>query len=160
HLRHVGRKVPALGEDPALVLLSHGERRLRLDDPDGRHLGGLEVLEEGTAEHVAVRGALARPLVPVEQRAGARGPQRPDQDRGEPGVHTAFRLLPPTNPTSRPISATSSGIATMFATLVQNTRLSASWRRFLRTSLSCSRASATVLRKRSSSACCSGERIC
>ena len=48
----------------------------------------------------------------------------------------------------------------MFATLVQNTSASASWRRFLRTSLSARRVSATVLRKRSSSACCSGLRIC
>src|SRR2546426_8855090 len=48
----------------------------------------------------------------------------------------------------------------MLASLVQNTRASASWRRFLRTSFSASRVSATVLRKRSSSACCSGLRIC
>ena len=62
--------------------------------------------------------------------------------------------------TSSPASATSSGISAMFATLVQNTRLSASWRRFLRTSLSARLVSATVFLKRSSSACCSALRIC
>ncbi len=37
---------------------------------------------------------------------------------------------------SSPISATSSGMKAMFATLVQNTSASASWRRFLRSSFS------------------------
>ena len=36
------------------------------------------------------------------------------------------------NATSRPASATSSGINAMFATLVQNTSASASWRKNLR----------------------------
>src|SRR3954466_378285 len=160
HLPHVRRKISALGEHPALVLLPHGQRGFRLDDADGGDLGGLEVLEEGAAEHVAVHGALAALLVLVEQRAAAEDDQQHHENCGEARVHTAFLLLPPTNATSRPMSATSNGISTMLATLVQNTRLSASWRRFLRTSLSCSRASATVLRKRSSSACCSGERSC
>ena len=107
----------------------------------------------------AFAGRRARLLLLVEQRRRRRA-----RRAARPGWRRRGRsselLFCGTAPDSRPNSATSSGISAMFATLVQNTRLSASWRRFLRTSFSARRASATVLRKRSSSACCSGFRIC
>src|SRR5262245_2778399 len=158
HLGHVGRKIAALGDHPAVVLLLHGERGFGRDDADRGHVGGLEVLEDAAAERGDIVGAPVALLVLVKKRAAAEDGEQHYENNGEACVHAVLLLR--IRATSRPMSATSSGIAAMLATLVQNTRPSASWRRFLRTSLSARRASATVLRKRSISACCSGLRIC
>src|SRR5437773_6452718 len=157
HLAEVRRKTVALGDHPALLLALQRERCLRLDDADRGDLGDLQVLQQGLAERAGVRRRTRALLLVVEQRTAADDRQQHHQDGRDAGVH-AFLLLRAA--ISRPAAATKRGISAMLATLVQNTRLSASWRRFLRTSFSASRVSATVLRKRSSSACCSGLRIC
>src|SRR6266571_8543671 len=157
HLADIGGESAALGDHPGVLLALQGERGLRLDDADLRDGGCLQLLEQRLPERSDVFRPARALLALEEQRRAAQHHQQHHQDRRRPGVHAVLVFL--MKAINKPASATSSGISTMFASLVQNTRLSASWRRFLRTSFSASRASATVLRKRSSSACCSGVRI-
>src|SRR5581483_9583772 len=156
-LARVGREAVALGEGPACVGAPQRQRAVGLHDADRGDVGGLQALEQRLAEHPGVR-RLARALVAlVEQRRAAQDDEQHDEYRGNARAHACRRRR--TSATTRPAIATRSGMSAMFSTLVQKTRLSASWRRFLRTSLSSRRVSATVFLKRSSSACCSGVRI-
>src|SRR5260221_231220 len=134
---------------------------LELDDRDGGDVGVLEVLDQRPAERGGVVRALRALLVVVDQGAAAENGEQHQQDDRDARVHALVNRWERRrmSATPRPARATRMGMSAMFITLVQNTRLSASWRRFLRTSFSSSRVSATRLRKRSSSACWSGVMI-
>src|SRR5207342_2619486 len=85
--------------------------------------------------------------------------QRDDEIEELLAAHAGCNLRRLARASASPASATSSGTSPMLTTLVQNSSVSVSTRRFFLSCLSASRASAAFVRKLSSSACCSDVRM-
>src|SRR5882672_9430584 len=155
----VGREPGALAHAPAG--LAAGEVQLARGIPY-RDFGDLG---EAQARYRLLPGARigAGPGRALRQDDGGaqRGEdrQRCKRDRELPAVHRAGVLRRRRTASAMPASATRIGINAMFATLVQNWSASLSARSSRRTSFSARRVSAALLRKFSSSLCCSAVRI-
>src|SRR5215470_2805058 len=155
----VSRKAAALLHRPARVAAHERDGLFRPGDRDLGDLVDLEPLQQPLAD-ARVGHLVARAFPPRD--AGAGGDERDEDREGDDELLPVHRLPLRRRRTiaiAMPAMATSSGIAPMLTTLVQNSSDSVSDRSSRRTSFSSRRVSAARLRKLSISACCSAVRI-